>query len=189
MPENREILMDGQEKGYQLKVYLDAEKSGFEVVIEKNGKISATKFLEWTQEPRWGLDALDRQRIDEAVDGLLAELPQIQNITLPTTHASRKIREQTDKSKMNNLTPEQQQAIEAEIFAGNKIGAIKLAREVIPGMGLVEAKDLVETLEAESRQKDPKKFKSRPKAGCLGMVLGITFLVIGLVLFSVSTLF
>ncbi|MFM8471324.1 MAG: ribosomal protein L7/L12 [Limisphaerales bacterium] len=44
------------------------------------------------------------------------------------------------------MTPEQREAILAEVKGGNKIEAIKLCREAT-GMGLAEAKDWVERLE------------------------------------------
>ncbi len=45
------------------------------------------------------------------------------------------------------MTPDQHQAILAEVKGGNKIAAIKLCREAT-GMGLAEAKEWVEKLEA-----------------------------------------
>ena len=44
------------------------------------------------------------------------------------------------------MTPEQREAILAEVKGGNKIAAIKLCREAT-GMGLAEAKEWVEKLE------------------------------------------
>src|SRR5437763_16416727 len=50
------------------------------------------------------------------------------------------------------------------LFAGRKIEAIKLLREV-SGLGLAEAKTVVEKLEGELRQSSPEKFTGRAK-GC-----------------------
>jgi len=69
------------------------------------------------------------------------------------------------------ISPEATKQIEEQVFAGQKIAAIKLYREH-SGEGLKEAKDFVETLEAELRAKDPGKFVSRPAGkGCLGMLV------------------
>lgn len=66
---------------------------------------------------------------------------------------------------------QQRQAIEAEIFTGNKIGAIKLYREATRE-GLKEAKEAVEALEAEMRQRSPERFAAgAKKTGCLSVVM------------------
>ena len=78
---------------------------------------------------------------------------------------------------MNQLTEQQQQAINAEIFGGRKIEAIKLYREAT-GTGLKEAKDAVEGMEADLRQLEPNKFaKSAGKSGCLSVVAVVALLV------------
>jgi len=55
------------------------------------------------------------------------------------------------------ITPEVAQEIANQIFAGNKIGAIKIHREH-SGEGLKESKDFVESLEADLRVKEPWRF-------------------------------
>ncbi|MCI0334853.1 MAG: ribosomal protein L7/L12 [Planctomycetes bacterium] len=55
--------------------------------------------------------------------------------------------------------------IQAAIFAGQKIPAIKLYRKA-SGQGLKEAKDFVEALEAELRRTDPTKFTAPAAKGC-----------------------
>ena len=78
---------------------------------------------------------------------------------------------------MAELNPQQWQAITAEIFAGNKIAAIKLYREAT-GAGLKEAKDAVEGMEADLRQREPNKFaKSAGKSGCMSVVAVMALLV------------
>lgn len=87
---------------------------------------------------------------------------------------------------MAQLTDQQRQAIEAAVFAGNKIEAIKLYREAT-GVGLAEAKEAVEAKEASLRQKHPEKFTASRKKGCvgvvavLGLVMGVVILVVMMV--------
>lgn len=71
---------------------------------------------------------------------------------------------------MSNPIPEDKRLALAQlIFAGQKIEAIKLHRE-ITGLGLADAKAAVEALEASLRQASPEKFAAPPKGkGCLGM--------------------
>lgn len=58
------------------------------------------------------------------------------------------------------------------LYQGQKIEAIKRYRE-LRGVGLKEAKDAVEQLEAALRQQSPERFRSSSKAGCLGCVLAL----------------
>src|SRR5205807_10057719 len=67
--------------------------------------------------------------------------------------------------------------IQAAVFAGRKIEAIKLYRGC-SGTGLKEAKDFIETLESELRRTDPEKFSGPPAKGCT-----ITAFEVGFVLF------
>jgi ribosomal protein L7/L12 len=77
---------------------------------------------------------------------------------------------------MNQLTEQQRQAISVEIFGGRKIEAIKLHREAT-GAGLKEAKDAVEDMEKELRQRQPEKFvKGAGKSGCLSVVAVVALL-------------
>jgi ribosomal protein L7/L12 len=85
---------------------------------------------------------------------------------------------------MAQLTDPQRQAIEAAIFAGNKIEAIKLYREAT-GVGLAEAKQAVEAMEASLRQKHPEKFTASRKKGCVGVV-AVFGLVLGVMLLLVK---
>lgn len=68
------------------------------------------------------------------------------------------------------MTPAQREAILAEIKGGNKITAIKLCREAT-GMGLAEAKDFVERLEASSDAP----LSPAPEAGALSPVADLLF--------------
>ena len=78
---------------------------------------------------------------------------------------------------MNQLTDQQRQAINAEIFGGRKIEAIKLYREATD-TGLKEAKDAVEEIEKDLRQREPNKFaKPAGKSGCMCVVAVVALLV------------
>src|SRR6266513_1941783 len=74
--------------------------------------------------------------------------------------------------------PESEAAkIREELFAGRKIGAIKMLREAT-GLGLKDAKDVVEKLEEELRVSSPEKFSAKKGVGCAGvLVCGLLFLV------------
>jgi ribosomal protein L7/L12 len=68
---------------------------------------------------------------------------------------------------MAELNPQDWQAIADEIFAGNKIAAIKRYRDLVPGAGLADAKQAVEKIEADLRRAQPEKFQaSAKKSGC-----------------------
>ena len=63
--------------------------------------------------------------------------------------------------------------IKDALLHGNKIQAIKLYREQT-GVGLKEAKDAVEKLEAELRNASPERFTQPQAKGCsLGILVGI----------------
>ena len=80
------------------------------------------------------------------------------------------------------LTPEQRASITDAITAGRKIEAIKQLREV-SGLGLKEAKDVVETIESELRAKNPERFTGAgAKRGC-----GFAVLLVGLGATALST--
>jgi hypothetical protein len=80
---------------------------------------------------------------------------------------------------MAQLTDPQQKGIEAALQAGNKIEAIKLYREAVPGAGLAEAKEWVEKLERELPPPAPAVGNALPKkGGCLGMVSAVLTLVV-----------
>lgn len=66
-------------------------------------------------------------------------------------------------------------AIEAAVFAGERIKAIKIYRNAT-GEGLKEAKDFVDALEAELRRTEPARFTAPARKGCGATVL--TLLVI-----------
>jgi hypothetical protein len=61
------------------------------------------------------------------------------------------------------------------IFLGQKIAAIKRYREVT-GKGLKEAKEYVETLNAQLQQESPEKFIAKPSVGCTSVILLFAFL-------------
>lgn len=65
------------------------------------------------------------------------------------------------------ITPEVAQQIEAFVFAGQKIQAIKLYRQYTDE-GLKESKDFVDTLETELRTREPGRFTAlASNQGCL----------------------
>lgn len=72
-------------------------------------------------------------------------------------------------------------AIEDALFAGRKIAAIKLYREVHGG-GLAEAKQRIEALEAQLRKSSPERFAT--KKGCLvfsaAFLLGAAGLIVAI---------
>ena len=57
------------------------------------------------------------------------------------------------------------EAVRQSIFAGRKIEAIKRVREVT-GLGLAEAKTMVERVEEELRKTSPEKFTGTAGKGC-----------------------
>jgi hypothetical protein len=66
------------------------------------------------------------------------------------------------------LSDDQQTNIEALLFGGQKIEAIKQYRKAT-GLSLREAKDAVETIEGALRAKSPEQFRAGPQAkGCFG---------------------
>lgn len=70
----------------------------------------------------------------------------------------------------NDLSDDQRQAIEAELFAGRSIQAIKLYRAAT-GVGLAEAKDAVDAMKASLLQDDPTRFKAKGGSGCASVLL------------------
>jgi len=57
------------------------------------------------------------------------------------------------------------------IFAGEKIRAIKIHREAT-GSDLGEAKDAIDAIDAELREKSPERFQPEvARAGCLGLLV------------------
>ena len=78
---------------------------------------------------------------------------------------------------MNQLNEQQRQAINVDIFDGRKIEAIKLYRAAT-GVGLKEAKDAVDEIEKDLRQREPGKFaKPAGKSGCMSVVAVVALLV------------
>jgi ribosomal protein L7/L12 len=75
-------------------------------------------------------------------------------------------------AELGRLSDSDVQQIQAAVFAGDKIGAIKLHRTA-SGFGLKESKDFIEALEAELRRTEPTKFTAAPAKGCVGAVLCI----------------
>lgn len=67
-----------------------------------------------------------------------------------------------------DIPEDKMEALAEALFNGRKIEAIKNYR-LITGLGLKEAKEDVEAIEADLRTKHPEKFVARPpRAGCTG---------------------
>ena len=78
---------------------------------------------------------------------------------------------------MSNPDPgDQANRVKAALLEGNKIQAIKLYREQT-GVGLKEAKEAVEKLEAELRGSSPAGFKHPQAKGCSVGVLLVLLLI------------
>jgi hypothetical protein len=79
----------------------------------------------------------------------------------------------------SNLTNEQWQRIEAALFAGKKIEAIKLYRD-FTGSDLRESKESVEAYEAKLRAEFPDRFTAAPpiKIGCSSKAAIVLLLLI-----------
>jgi hypothetical protein len=69
-----------------------------------------------------------------------------------------------------DLTPEQWEQVEVEIFAGRKISAIKLFREHT-GSDLRDAKQAIDAHEQFLRAERPDSFTAPARSGCAGAVL------------------
>lgn len=82
---------------------------------------------------------------------------------------------------METPAPENDAArIHEAIFSGQKILAIKLYREQT-AVGLAEAKEAVEKLEAELRASSPERFSAKPAgAGCMSLFVagGLVWLLL-----------
>ncbi len=74
---------------------------------------------------------------------------------------------------IGSATNEDIDQIQAAVFAGRKIQAIKFHRQST-GMGLKESKEFIEALEAELRRIEPGKFTVPPAKGC-GMTILLFF--------------
>jgi ribosomal protein L7/L12 len=79
-------------------------------------------------------------------------------------------------SNMAQLSGPQRQKIEAEIYAGRTIGAIKLYRAALGGE-LVDAKKAIEDMEVDLRRQHPENFRASAKTGCLGMAACVALFV------------
>ena len=70
-----------------------------------------------------------------------------------------------------NLAPDQRQAFADALYGGRKIEAIKQLR-AMSGLGLKQAKEIIERLEGELRASNPERFKiASSKGGCVSLLL------------------
>ena len=79
---------------------------------------------------------------------------------------------------MPDPTEEQWAQIQAELFAGRTISAIKLYREAT-GVGLKEAKDAMEAYRDRLLKEHPERFTATPGKGCMTMILLLLGLIAG----------
>lgn len=76
------------------------------------------------------------------------------------------------------LTDDEIQAIQAAIFQGRKIEAIKIYRKAMV-VDLKDAKDAVDQMEAELRASSPEKFSAKSGGkGCTGVLVLLCLVVI-----------
>ena len=80
---------------------------------------------------------------------------------------------------MPDLTDDQWSQVEAHLYDGRKIEAIKVYREAT-GAGLKESKDILDQHEAELRGQFPERFKTTGKAGCGTAVMLLAVGLLGL---------
>jgi hypothetical protein len=73
-------------------------------------------------------------------------------------------------AETENLTPEQRERINAYLFAGQKIQAIKELREAT-GVDLTTAKQAIDAHEKALRESSPEKFSAAPGKGCATCIL------------------
>jgi ribosomal protein L7/L12 len=73
---------------------------------------------------------------------------------------------------MNAMSKDDIDQIEAALFAGKRIQAIRLYRGATRE-GLKEAKDFIDALEAELRRTEPEQFTAPPAKGCGTAVLAL----------------
>jgi hypothetical protein len=71
---------------------------------------------------------------------------------------------------VTSIDEEREQLIYHALYAGRKIEAIKIHREVT-GAGLKESKDFIDALEAQLRVESPQRFSAPPKRGCAAMTV------------------
>ena len=67
--------------------------------------------------------------------------------------------------------PDVPEDVKKALFRGNKIEAIKLHREAT-GVGLKEAKDAVEEMDAALRGTSPELFEKAKSGGCMSLLVG-----------------
>ena len=77
----------------------------------------------------------------------------------------------------DELPAERREQINDELFTGRKIGA-KLYRAAT-GVGLAEAKEAVEAIEAQLRETAPERFTRRSGSGCGTAVVAFSFFLLG----------
>jgi hypothetical protein len=71
---------------------------------------------------------------------------------------------------VTSIDEKREQLIYDALYAGRKIEAIKIHREVT-GAGLRESKDFIDALEAQLRIESPQRFSGPSKRGCAGMIV------------------
>ena len=64
-------VLESLDRGYRLRVYADPKRAGFEIVADEAGRVCGRKFVPWSFEPRYGIDAQDQEEIERATEELL----------------------------------------------------------------------------------------------------------------------
>ena len=73
-PSSGKKMLESSDRGYRFRVYVDAKREGFEIVADEAGRVCGRKFVPWSFEPRYGIDAQDLTAIEEATGELLEEM-------------------------------------------------------------------------------------------------------------------
>ena len=85
-----------------------------------------------------------------------------------------------DIASKETLSNDAADQIEAALFAGKKIQAIRLHRQAT-GQGLKESKDFIEALEVELRRTEPLRFTAPPAKGC-GLTVLCLFAIVAVLI-------
>jgi hypothetical protein len=72
-PPGKKVL-ETSDRGYRFRVYLVPDREGFEIVADEAGAVRGRKFVPWSFEPRYGIDAQDLAEIEHATEELLEEM-------------------------------------------------------------------------------------------------------------------
>ena len=71
---SKKPIITADKGGYEFRVLLDINKSGFLITAIRDQEVLGEKFINWTVAPMLGLNRGDQERIEEAIDELSKEL-------------------------------------------------------------------------------------------------------------------